>query len=117
MKKLIFTALLSVVLVSCNGYIEKYEDICKDARGRISVATTQQEIKNILKQTSSDLAALGKEYPKEMQKYKKADEKDKSAYKKYRRRVKARNSVTQYGLSRILAMKKGELANKNAVQE
>ena len=117
MKKLIFAALVAVAFASCNGYIEKYEDVCADACDRIKVATTTKEVNDIFKQTRSELQALDKEYPKEALKYKKADEKDKKAYKRYQRRIKARNKVTNLMLGRVNAMKKAEAAKKKAGQE
>ena len=101
MKKFLMIAVVAFSMLSCSGYIDKYEDICTDARDRINVATSSKEVRNIMKQVSADIRALNEEYPEDAKEYEATDKSDEKGYAKYQRRVKARNSVTVCGMAKI----------------
>ena len=106
MKKFLMHAVVALSMLSCSGYIDKYENICADARERIDVATSTKEVRNIMKQMGADIKALDEEYPDDAAEYANADKSNEKQYAKYQRRVKARNSVTVCGMRKMNSFSK-----------
>lgn len=106
MKKFLMLAVVALSMFSCSGYIDKYEEICTDARERIEVATSAKEVRNIMKQVGADIKALDEEYPEDAAEYANADKSNEKEFAKYQRRVKARNSVTVCGMKKMSSFSK-----------
>ena len=109
MKKLFLLALSVFFMVSCgNTYIDKYEDLCDDAKDLIEDAGSVEELHLVMKQFRADIKDLSLEYPEDSELYRSRPGKDEKAAKVYERKIKAYNQVSKAAMA-----KRFELEKKN----
>ena len=109
MKKLFLLALSVLFVVSCgNTYIDKYEDLCDDAKDLVEDAGSVDELHLVMKHFRADIKNLSLEYPEESELYRSRPGKDEKAAKVYERKIKAYNQVSKAAMA-----KRFELEKKN----
>lgn len=107
MKKLFLLVLSALFIVSCgNAYIDKYEDLCDDAKELVEDANSIEELHLVMKQFRVDIKNLSLEYPEDSELYRSRPGLDEKTSEIYKRKAKAYNQVSKAAMTKRFELEK-----------